>query len=103
MACPTPKDKHEVRQFVGMCSFYRHFIEDFSTAAAPLTDVMGSKSDWRWGPEQDGALKTLKERLVADPVLRLPDFTRPFMIHSDASNVGVGGTLSQKAMTVRTT
>ena len=55
LGCDPPKYKRAVRRFVGLCSFYRHFIPGFATVAAPLTGVMGSAAEWRWEEEQGAA------------------------------------------------
>ena len=93
---PEPVDKRQVRRFVGMCSFYRHFIRDFSSIAAPLTSVMGKTAEWKWGDEQREAYADLKLAIIADPVLCLPDFDKPFIIYTDASNIGTGAVLTQQ-------
>jgi len=95
--CGVPKDKGEVRQFVGLTGFYRALISNYSAVAAPLTDVMGPKATWVWGEEQQVALERLKVALGERPVLRLPDFSKPFTIMTDASDVGLGAALMQRA------
>ena len=52
VGCAPPQDKSGVRRFVGMCSYYRHFIQGFANIAGPLTSVMGKKAEWECGAEQ---------------------------------------------------
>ena len=56
---PKPRDKHEVRQFLGFCNFYRQFIKGFAQAAKPLTELTGKK-EWKWNEEEQKAFKKLK-------------------------------------------
>ena len=63
--------------------------------AAPLTDMQRKNREWRWGSAQQNAFETLKSRLLQAPVLMHPDPSKAFQLHSDASEVGIGATLSQ--------
>ena len=92
---PVPKDVSDVRSFLGLCGFYQRFVPDYSTVAAPLTDLMQKGREWAWFPAQQNAFELLKSRLLQAPVLIHPDMTKPFLLHTDASDVGVGATLSQ--------
>uniref|UniRef100_A0A2N9F6W3 Uncharacterized protein n=1 Tax=Fagus sylvatica TaxID=28930 RepID=A0A2N9F6W3_FAGSY len=59
---PTPKSITEVRSFHGLASFYRRFVKDFSTLAAPLTEIVKKSVGFKWGSEQDRAFIEIKER-----------------------------------------
>jgi transposase InsO family protein len=108
---PTPTTPEGVRQFLGFVGYYRKFVKDFSKIARPLTDLMPtpkkkSKSKrspspktravWEWGPEQENAFQTLKDTLSSPAVLGYPDFTKPFELHTDASQQGLGAVLYQE-------
>ena len=75
--------------------FYQRFVEDYATVAAPLTDLMQKGKEWAWLPVQQHAFATFKACLLQAPVLIQPDHTKPYMLHTDASDVGVGGTVYQ--------
>ena len=92
---PTPQTITQVRSFLGLAGFYRRFVRDFSTIAAPLHELTKKGVSFHWGPAQDQAFDTLKERLTSAPLLQLPDFGKTFDLECDASGVGIGGLLMQ--------
>ena len=91
---PVPKSSKEVKSFLGLCLFYRRFVKGFSDIAAPLYDVSNMQR-FGWSKEAQQAFDRLKQALITAPVLGHPDFTLPFIIDADASDLGVGCTLSQ--------
>lgn len=95
---PKPKTSTEVKRFMGMASWYRRFVKDFATIAAPIHNVVAGIAKGKpvvWTTEANEAFKILKRALTNSPVLVTPDFTKPFTIHCDASNTGVGAMLTQ--------
>jgi len=92
----APVNKTEVRQFIGLASYYRKFIENFSSLAAPLYHLTGKKVLFEWSEECGVAFEQLKAALTSPPVLSYPVPTAGhFILDTDASGVGMGAVLSQ--------
>ncbi|CAM8877881.1 unnamed protein product [Rhodiola kirilowii] len=94
---PTPINVSQVRSFHGLAGFYRRFVKDFSTIAAPLNALTKQGVVFKWDVPQENAFKELKKRLTESPVLVLPDFNKTFEIECDASGIGIGGVLMQES------
>ena len=95
---PRPETVTQIKRFVGLVGWYRRFIPDFSTLTAPITALMHQKrksNPISWTTEAEAAFMEIKSRLASSPVLATPDFTKEFIIQTDASAYGVGAVLSQ--------
>lgn len=97
LKCPRPQTKKEVRSFLGLAGWYRRFVPQFATLAAPLTALTtkGIKNPVPWTDECEQSFCALKSLLCSSPVLRSPDFSRRFLVQVDASEVGLGAVLAQ--------
>ncbi|XP_063596236.1 uncharacterized protein LOC134773090 [Penaeus indicus] len=93
---PIPSDVTQVKSFLGLAGFYRPFVKDYGRIAAPLTHLLKKDVPWCWGEEQVSAFSRLKHCLSHAPVLAFPRFDLPFILHTDASNVGLGAVLMQE-------
>lgn len=91
-----PHNAKAVASFLGLTGYYRRFVKDYSKIAEPLTRLLSPKIKFTWGDEQQEAFQTLKDKLTSYPVLRRPDFSKPFILHTDASSQAVGAILAQK-------
>ena len=76
----TPMNISQIRSFLGLASFYRRFVKDFSSIAAPLNDLTKKGVEFVWDAAQDAAFDELKRRLISAPLLVLPDFHKQFEI-----------------------
>ncbi|KAI5678652.1 hypothetical protein M9H77_09602 [Catharanthus roseus] len=90
-----PTKVHELRSFLGLLNYYRRFIKGYSARAAPLTDLLKKNRPWTWNEDCQHAFEDLKKAICKDPVLSLPDYSKPFEVHTDASNFAIGGVLMQ--------
>ena len=94
-----PETYMQVRAFCGLAGHYRRFIKGFANIAHPLYDVLGKEV--KMGlvdlpPEAREAVAVLKKKVQSAPVLVFPDFEKPFLLETDASEEGLGVVLSQK-------
>eukprot|EP00873_Tetraselmis_striata_P014607 jgi/Tetstr1/434871/TSEL_002585.t1 len=92
---PAPKNVSDVRHFLGMATYYCRFLESFSLVKAPLSALTKKVAPWKWGAAEQQSFDAIKAMLVSAPVLRHPDWRRPFVLHTDWSRAGVGACLSQ--------
>ena len=90
--------KKQVRSFLGLVGYYRDHIPAFAEISAPLTDILkkGKAEHIQWSEAQERAHSLLKEYLLQEPVLKLPDLSKPFVLWTDASGVGVADVLLQE-------
>ena len=104
LSWPIPRTVHEVRQFLGLASYYRKFVRGFARIATPLFDLLKEgdaelrKRKHRliaWTAQCTVAFETLKEKLTTAPVLTQPDILKPFAIETDASEWAIGCSLLQ--------
>src|SRR3979490_1929369 len=94
---PTPKNRKEVQSFLGFANVYRHFIKDFSLHARPLFDLTKKEVQWKWGEDEEGALRKLKDQITSAPVLTFPDDTWRYRVEADTLDFATGATLSQQS------
>ncbi|GKD73099.1 putative reverse transcriptase domain-containing protein, partial [Tanacetum coccineum] len=92
----SPTTPTELRQFLGLTSYYRRFIEGFSKIAKPLTKLTQKNKNYIWGEEQESAFQLLKQKLCKVPILALPEGNNDFIVYCDASLQGLGAVLMQR-------
>ena len=105
---PVPTTTREVRQYLGIVSYYRKFIPQFSKTATPLTELLKGKLvnrgnhkmfvpvEFMWTDRQQSAFEELRRALLEDVCLNHPDFSQPFVLEIDASRGALGAVLSQE-------
>ena len=92
---PVPTNVTELRSFLGLCSYYRRYILNFSAVAKCLHKLTEKGANFIWTSECQDAFTQLKEKLTTAPVLAHPDFSKPFLLDTDASKESIGAVLSQ--------
>ncbi|KAK8918385.1 hypothetical protein KSP39_PZI021868 [Platanthera zijinensis] len=86
----------EIRSFLGFAGYYRRFVKDFPSLAAPLTQLTQNYARFEWSDQCEQAFSELKRRLCSAPVLALPSEGLDFSVYTDASGVGLGCVLMQE-------
>ena len=90
-----PKNIKQIQQFLGLCGYYRKFIQDFSKIARSLYNLLKKEKKWIWTKECQDAFEELKEKLINHPILGIVDFTKEFKLYTDASGYALGAILAQ--------
>ncbi|KAJ8400921.1 hypothetical protein AAFF_G00392750 [Aldrovandia affinis] len=90
-----PTNISDLRSFLGLASYYRSYVRNFATIARPLHCLTDRGQPYVWDDPCVQAFNTLRTALVTAPVLVYPEANRPFILDTDASNVGIGAILSQ--------
>jgi len=85
-----------LRGVLGLFSYYRRFIENFSKIADPLYELLKKDITYIWTESQQEAFEFLKKKLTTAPIIQYPDFEKPFFLYTDASGTGIGAVLAQK-------
>ena len=80
-----PTNVAELRSFLGSCTFYSRFIQDYSKIAAVLYDLTSPKREFIWSKDCENSFEMLKSKLTSAPLLRCPDYGRDFIVQTDAS------------------
>ena len=90
-----PQTLTQVRSFLGFASYYRRYIRNFSTRAAPLNRLLEAGQAFIWTDDCENAFKDLKSALTGEEVMAFPEDEGLFILDTDASDIGIGGVLSQ--------
>jgi len=92
---PTPTNVRQVSAFIGLASYYRRFVRDFASIAAPLHALMKKNQRFVWGEKEQESFEQLKLVLTTPPVLAMPSDSGEFVLDTDASDTEIGSVLSQ--------
>jgi len=92
---PTPAQPKQLKNFCGIIRYYRLFIPNCGRFASPLYKLLKRDANFEWTEAQENAFQHLKSKLVSRPILQYPDFSKEFILTTDASNRGLGAVLSQ--------
>ena len=91
---PTPQSTKDVQQFLGLANYYRRFIRSFADLAKPLHKLTEHNITFSWTQECHDAFDSLRLKLTSIPILAYPDFSKSFLLNTDASNSGISAVLS---------
>uniref|UniRef100_A0A1B0GHP0 RNA-directed DNA polymerase n=2 Tax=Lutzomyia longipalpis TaxID=7200 RepID=A0A1B0GHP0_LUTLO len=92
---PIPRNKKEVQSFLGICAYYRSYIQGHSHIAKPLNSLTEKATQFHWTEECQRAFERLKECLIAAPILAHPQQSGEFILDCDCSGFAIGCVLSQ--------
>jgi Reverse transcriptase (RNA-dependent DNA polymerase)/RNase H-like domain found in reverse transcriptase len=92
---PVPTTLKQTQSFLGFGNFYQKFISHYSKLAWPLNDLMKKDKKFEWTANCQKAFNTMKKQFTEEPVLLMPDQSKPFQIKSDASKMATGAVLTQ--------
>ena len=92
---PLPKSATEVKSFLGLCSNYRRYVQDFKKIARPLHQLTEKPKDFLWNAEAQEAFEVLKARLTSTPILAFPCMREPFILYTDAGHHAKGAVLAR--------
>ena len=90
-----PGNAKEVRAVMGMFSYYRQYIPNLSTLAAPLFELMKKNARFDFNHKCRVAFQLLKDEVASDRIMAYPNPERPYILDTDCSGVGMGAVLSQ--------
>ncbi|KAL3500560.1 hypothetical protein ACH5RR_039653 [Cinchona calisaya] len=90
-----PGNLKQLRGSVGLTRYYRRFVKEYRVIGKPLTDML-KKDNFKWNEEAGKAFKRLKLSMSTTPAMALPNFSKPFIVETDASNEGIGVVLMQE-------
>ena len=97
---PIPTNVTELRRFLGLASYYRHYIKGFANIAEPLHQLTNKGVPYIWSTTCQAAFDKLKQHLLSPPILMPPDFSLEFSLCTDASDLGLGAVLQQGSKVV---
>jgi hypothetical protein len=97
---PVPRNTKQTKRFLGMSSYYRKFIPNYSKITEPINRLLKKNCKFIWSEECERNFQLLKSLLINTPILVYPNFAKKFIVTTDASGVGLGAVLSQLVTTV---
>ena len=85
----------EVSSLWGMTNYHNKFIENLAGIAKPITALIRRSSTFEWGPACNSTMIYIKKSLSKDPIVRHPDWSKPFIVNLSASEIAIGAVLMQ--------
>ena len=97
---PKLRNPREIKQFLGLCGYYRKFVLHFADILRPLAKLTGYNIKWNWCTKCDLSFQLMKDFLISAPILRYPDTSKLYTIFTDANKYGWAGVLTQEHTSV---
>ena len=97
---PKPKNTKAIKQFLGLCGYYRKFVPCFADILRPLAKLTGHEVKWNWCTKCDLSFQLMKDFLISATIMKYPDTSKPYTIFTDASKYGWAGVLMQEHTSV---
>jgi hypothetical protein len=92
----APRNRRQLRHFLGMVNYYRDMWRKRSHLTAPLSALVSKDVPWKWGKEQQEAFEAIKKVVSRETLLAFPQFDKPFHVYTDASNYQLGAVIMQE-------
>jgi len=92
---PNPTNVDTLKNFIRLCNHYKIYVQDFNTIVHPIYALLKKDFAWTWNEEAQKAFNTLKEKLLEFPILKRPNFSKVFILHTNWSVLGIGVILGQ--------
>ena len=97
-----PSNRSQLRSIIGYINFFRPFIYQCSNLITPLTQKLKkTNGHFKWNEEDRNVIKRVKEEIMRNQALLIPNSNEPYTLYTDASNQGISGVLTQKNKLVR--
>lgn len=94
---PAPTDKKSLERFLGLSGWCAKYVKNYATIVDPLNNLRRKGVQWQWTDKCDRAFTLLKTEIAKSVSLTIPDFEKPFEVHTDAGGVGLGAALMQRS------
>jgi RNase H-like domain found in reverse transcriptase/Reverse transcriptase (RNA-dependent DNA polymerase) len=91
-----PKNKRDLRRFIGLVNYYQDMWEGRSDTLAPLAALRSKTSKWKWTETESKAFQKMKTIVAREVLLAYPNFSLPFEVHTDASHLQLGAVILQQ-------
>jgi transposase InsO family protein len=93
---PPPRNRKQLRSFLGLAGFFQRYIPRYADLTAPLTAMLRKGQDFKWDDVAEHSFTKIKQVMCDKPVLLIANHSKPFTLFIDASNVAVGAVLMQR-------
>ena len=87
---PRPRNAKEIKRFLGIASYFRRLIKNYSQRSAPLRELMAKNREFEWTERQEQSFRDIRDTLCTSPVLGYPDRNKPLRVILDACATGLG-------------